>query len=62
MDNGIITIYPQAKNKELCLKFRVGSGVRHKTPKEARKAYWPKRCVYNNEDENNRPNLLSDKN
>ena len=39
----------------------VGSRVRHNTPEEGRRAYQPKRCVYNNEDEDNRLNILSDK-
>ena len=33
-----------------------GSRVRQKIPEEGRRAYRPKRCTDNNEDENNSPN------
>ena len=43
-------------------RFCVGSRVRDETPEEGLLTYRPKRCEYNNEDEVNNPNILSDKN
>ena len=40
--------------------FCVGSRVRQ-TPEEGRRKYWPKRCEYNNKDEDNSPKTLNDK-
>ena len=62
MVNGIRTIYPRRLNKGFCSKFRVGSTDRHKRPKEDRRLHRPKRCKYNNEDEDNCSNILNDKN
>ena len=42
--------------------FCVGSQVRHETSEESRRIYRPKRCEYNNEDKDDSPNILSDKN
>ena len=42
-------------------KFHVGSRVRQ-TPEEGRRTYQPKRCGNNNEDEDNSPKTLNDKN
>ena len=36
--------------------------VRHETPEEGWRTYQPKHYEYNNKDENNSPNILSDKN
>ena len=62
MVNGIRTIYPHGLNKELSWKFCVGSQVCHETPEEGQRIYQPKCCEYNNKDEDNSPNVLSDKN
>ena len=43
------------------LKFHVGSWVWHETPEEDWRTQWAK-CKYNNEDEDNNPNTLNDKN
>ena len=55
--NGVRTIYPSGLNKGFC----VGSRVRHETPKEGREMHRPKHRSYNNEDEDNSLNTLSDK-
>ena len=59
MINRIRTICPRGLNKGFSLKFCVGSRVRYQTFYESRRAYLPKRCECNNEDENNSPNILS---
>ena len=41
--------------------FRVGSRVRQ-TPEEGRRKYRPKRCEYNNKDEDKSPKTLNDEN
>ena len=61
MVNGIRTGDSQGLNKGRGSKFRVDSRVRQ-TPKEGRRTYWPKRCEYNNKDEDNSPKTLNDKN
>ena len=45
-----------------CSKFRVGSRVWLKTPEEGRGTYQPKRYEYNNNNKDNRPKTLPDKN
>ena len=47
-------------NKGCGSKFCVGSRVRQ-TPEDWR-TYWPKRCEYNNKDEDTSPKTLNDKN
>ena len=49
-------------NKGFSLKFYVGSQVWHGTFEKGRRIYQPKRCEYNNEDEDKSQNILSDKN
>ena len=48
-------------NKERSSKFRVGSRVRQ-TPEEGWRTYRPKCCWNYNEDEDNSPKSLTDKN
>ena len=52
---------PPGFNKRHSLKFRVGSQVRQ-TPEEGQRTYQSKRCGNNNEDEDNSPKTLNDKN
>ena len=47
------TVYRHGWNKGYSSRFCVGSQVRHEAPEESQKIYRPKRCQYNNEDENN---------
>ena len=61
MVNEIKTSYLCGFNKGRSSKFRVDSWVRQKTSEEGRRTYQPKRCEYNNEDENNSPKTLDDK-
>ena len=56
MINGIRIIYPSGLNKGFSSKFWVGSRVRHETPAKAEGHVGRK-----NEDEDNSPNILSDK-
>ena len=49
-------------NKGFSSKFREGSRVRQEIPEEGRRTHWPKRCDYNNKDEDNRLNTLNNKN
>ena len=60
MVNKIRTIYPHGSNKEFSLRFCVGSRVQHETPEEGQQTYWLKHYEYNNKDENNSLNILSD--
>ena len=62
MVNGIRTIYPSVLNKWFSLRYCVGFWVWHETPEKDRGTYQPKHCEYNNEDKDNSPNILSDKN
>ena len=39
--------------------FCADSWVRHETPEEGRRTYQPNRCDYNDKDEVNSPNILS---
>ena len=48
-------------NKGRGSKFRVGYRVRQETPEEGRRTHRPKRCEYNNKDEDNSPKTLNDK-
>ena len=61
MANGIRTGNPRGFNKGRSSKFPGGSQVRQK-PEEGRRTYRPKRCGNNNEDEDNSPKTLNDKN
>ena len=61
MANGIRTGNPNGFNKGRSSKFRVGSRVRQ-TLEEGRRTYLPKRYGNNNEDEDNSPKTLNDKN
>ena len=61
MVNGIRIIYPQRLNKGFSSKFSVNSQVQHETPEEGRRTHWLKCCEYNNEADDNSPNILSDK-
>ena len=62
MINGVRTIYLRGLNKEFVSKFSVGPWVRHETPEESRRMHRPKRYNYNNEDEDNSPNTMTDRN
>ena len=62
MINRIGTVYPWGSNKGFSLRFCVDSWVQHKTPEEGRRTYQPKRCEYNNKDDINSPNILSNNN
>ena len=61
MANGIRTGEPHGFNKERSSKFRETSRVRQ-TPEEDRRTYRPKRCGNKNEDEDNSPKTVNDKN
>ena len=60
MVNRIGTIYPSDSNKGFSSEYWVDYRVRHETHEEGRRTYQPKRCVYNNKDEVNSTNILSD--
>ena len=60
--------YPRGLNKGLGSKFHDGSRlrqegprVREEIPKKGQRAHRLKRCVYNNEDEDNNPNNTNGK-
>ena len=57
-----ITVTLGVLNKGRGSKFRVGSRVRQVTPEEGRRTHQPKRCEYNNKDEDNSQKTLNDKN
>ena len=61
--NGMRTIYPRGLNRGSVRssRERVDSWIRYKTAKEDRRSDQPKRLEYNNENEDNMPNTLSDK-
>ena len=67
MVSGMRTGYPRGLNKGLGSKFRdgsllqEGSCVRQEIP-EGRRVHRPKRCKYNNEDEDNSLNNTSNSN
>ena len=42
--------------------FCISSRVQQETPEEGWRTHQPKRCEYNNKDEDNSPNVLNDKN
>ena len=56
------TIYPIGSNNRFSLRFSVDTRVQHETPEEGRKTNQPKCCDYNNKNEINSPNILSDNN
>ena len=60
MVNGIRISDPCGLNKECGLKFHVGSKVQQ-TTEEGRWTYRPKRCEYNNKDEDNSLKTLNAK-
>ena len=62
MVNGIRASYSRGLNKRRGLKSRVGSRVWYETPEEGWRIYRPKRCEYDNKDEDNSPKTLNDKN
>ena len=62
MINRIGTVYPWGSNKGFSSRFCVDSRVWHETPEEGWKTHQPKHCDYNNKDELNRSNILSNKN
>ena len=62
MVNRIRTIYLDGLDKRFGSKFCVGSQVQHETLEEGWRMNWPKRCEYNNKDEDNSQNTLNDKN
>ena len=61
MVNGIRASGPCGLNKGCGLKFRVDFQIQQ-TPEEGWKTYHLKHCEYNNEDEDNSPKTLNDKN
>ena len=61
MANGIRSGDPRGFNKERSSKFLEGPRVQQ-TPEEGRWTYGPKRCGNNNNDEDNSPITLNDKN
>ena len=61
MANGIRTGDPRGFNKGHSSKFHEGPRVRQ-VPEEGRRTYRSKRCGNNNEDEDNSPKTLNDKN
>ena len=61
MVNRIRTIYACGLNKEFSLRLCAGSRVQYEIPEESRRMTQLKCCESNNEDEDNRPNILSDK-
>ena len=61
MSNGIRTGNPRGFKKGRSSKFPQDSRVQQ-TPEDGQKTYWLKRCGNNNEDEDNSPKTLNDKN
>ena len=61
MANGMRTGNPRGFNKGHSSKFREGSCVRQ-THEEGQRTYQTKHCENNNEDEDNSPKTLNDKN
>ena len=62
MVNGIRIIYSRELNEGVSSMLCLGSRVRNETPEEDWMIYRPKRSEYNNEDDGNGPNILSDEN
>ena len=60
MVNRIGTVYPCGSNKRVQFKVLWGMKVYHETPEEGRRTHQPKHCEYNNKDELNSPNILTD--
>ena len=61
MVNRIRKSVPRGLNQGRGSKFRVGSRIRQ-TPEEGQSIYRPKRCEYNNKDEDNSPKTMNDNN
>ena len=61
MINRIRTLYHKGLNKGFGSNFCVGNQVWFETPEEGWRMHQPKHYEYNNEDEDNSPNILSDK-
>ena len=57
--NRIGTVYLCGSNKVFSSRFCVDTRVRYGRSEEGRRTYRPKRCDYNNKDEVNSPNILS---
>ena len=62
MVNGIRASEPHGLNKGCGLKFHVGFWFRQETSEEGWRTHLPKRCEYNDKDEDNSPKTLNDKN
>ena len=62
MVNRIGTVYPWGSNKGFSSRFCVDSQVWHETPEEGWRTYQLQYYDYNNKDEVNSPNILSDNN
>ena len=62
MVNKIGTVYLCSSNKGFSLRFCVDSWVRHETPEEGWMTYHPKHCDYDNKEEINSLNILSNNN
>ena len=60
MVNGIRTSDPYGLNKGRGSKFREGSRVQQ-TPEDGWRTYWPKRCDYDNKDEDNSLKTINNK-
>ena len=58
----IRTIYPHGQNKGFGSKFHVGYKVQQETLEEGWRMHQLKHCEYNNKDEDNNSNTLTDKN
>ena len=61
MQNGIRTIYPSRVKNKFNSKFCVVYRVWKDTSEEGRRIYRPKRWQFNNEDEDNSPNIVREK-
>ena len=59
MFNRIGTVYPCGSNKGFSSRFCMDSQVLHETLEEDQGTYQLKHCEYNNKDEVNCPNILS---
>ena len=51
---------PHRLNKGRGLKFRVGCRIQQEAPEKDQRTYQPKRCEYNNKDEDNSSKTLND--
>ena len=59
MANEIRASDPRGLNKGPGLKFHVGTRVQQETPEDDRRIHQPKRCEYNNNDEDNSSKTLN---